>query len=78
MSIVTQHSYNAKQPTALRPTDLPGRIPTYAEASEMSQKLDLWLMRRRHGWVTGKSAFMLGTKKTLDKNPSTKDRGRQA
>ena len=67
MSIVTQHSYNAKQPSSLRPTDIPGRIPTYAEASEMSRKLDLWLMKRRNGWITGKSAFMLGTKKPLTK-----------
>jgi len=72
--VITQHTHNQKTPPSLRPTDIPGRIPTYAEASEMSRKLDLWLMRRRQGWVTGKSAFMLGTKKTLDKNPVTKDR----
>ena len=72
--MITQHTHNQKTPPSLRPTDIPGRIPTYAEASEMSRKLDLWLMRRRQGWVTGKSAFMLGTKKTLDKNPFTQDR----
>lgn len=77
MSIVTQHSHNQKTPPSLRPTDLPGRMISYAEATEMSRKLDVWLIRRRHGWVTGKLAFMLGTKKSLDKNPSTQDRGRK-
>lgn len=77
MSIVNQNSYNQKTPPSLRPTDIPGRMISYAEASEMSRKLDVWLIRRRHGWVTGKSAFMLGTKKPLDKNSVTKDRGRK-
>ena len=70
--MIDQHSHNRKIPPSLKTTDIPGRIPTYAEATEMCRKLDLWLMRRRHGWVTGKSAFMLGTKKPLTKIPLPK------
>lgn len=77
MKPVNQQSYNQKSPASLRPTDLPGRIITYAEATQMCRKMDVWLMRRRYGWVTGKSAFMMGTKKPLDKNSVTQDRGRK-
>lgn len=77
MRPVTQQSYNQRAPTALRVADVPGRTISYAEATEMCRKLDLWMTRRRYGWVTGRSAFMLGTKKSLDKNSVTKDRGRK-
>ena len=75
MSVVTQNSYNQKQPSTLKPTDIPGRIVTYAEATEMCHKMDLYFMRKRHGWVTGRNAFMMNTKKPLDKKTVTKDRG---
>jgi hypothetical protein len=75
MSVVTQNTYNQKQPPSLKPTDIPGRIVTYAEATEMCRKMDLYFMRKRHGWVTGRNAFMMNTKKTLDKKTVSKDRG---
>ena len=75
MSVVTQNSYNQKQPSTLKPTDSPGRIVTYAEATEMCHKMDLYFMRKRHGWVTGRNAFMMNTKKPLDKKTVSKDRG---
>jgi hypothetical protein len=75
MSVVTQNSYNQKQPSTLKPTDIPGRIVTYAEATEMCHKMDLYFMRKRHGWVTGRNAFMMNTKKPLDKKTVSKDRG---
>ena len=75
MSVVTQNSYNQKQPSTLKPTDIPGRIVTYAEATEMCHKMDIYFMRKRHGWVTGRNAFMMNTKKPLDKKTVTKDRG---
>lgn len=75
MSVVTQNTYNQKQPSTLKPTDIPGRIVTYAEATEMCHKMDLYFMRKRHGWVTGRNAFMMNTKKTLDKKTVSKDRG---
>jgi hypothetical protein len=75
MSVVTQNTYNQKQPSSLKPTDIPGRIVTYAEATEMCRKMDLYFMRKRHGWVTGRNAFMMNTKKTLDKKTVSKDRG---
>jgi len=74
MSVVTQNTYNQKQPPSLKPTDIPGRIVTYAEATEMCRKMDLYFMRKRHGWVTGRNAFMMNTKKTLDKKTVSKDR----
>jgi len=66
--IVTQHSFNQKQPASLRPTDIPGRIVSYAEATEMCDKMDAYFMKKRHGWVTGKNAFMMNQKR----NPLTK------
>jgi len=75
MSVVTQNTYNQKQPPSLKPTDIPGRIVTYAEATEMCHKMDLYFMRKRHGWVTGRNAFMMNTKKPLDKKTVSKDRG---
>jgi len=75
MSVVTQNSYNQKQPSTLKPTDIPGRIVTYAEATEMCHKMDIYFMRKRHGWVTGRNAFMMNTKKPLDKKTVSKDRG---
>jgi len=78
MSVVTQNTYNQKQPSSLKPTDIPGRIVTYAEATEMCRKMDLYFIRKRHGWVTGRNAFMMNSKKkTLDKKSVSKDRGRK-
>jgi hypothetical protein len=65
MKIVNQHSFNQKQPAALRPTELPGRIISYEEASEMSRQLDLYFMKKRNGWVTGKAAFNPPMRKKL-------------
>jgi len=75
MSVVTQNTYNQKQPSTLKPTDIPGRIVTYAEATEMCHKMDLYFMRKRQGWVTGRNAFMMNSKKSLDKKSVSKDRG---
>jgi len=65
MTIVTQHSFNQKQPPALRPTDIPGRIISYEEATQMSRQLDSYFMKKRHGWVTGKAAFNPPMRKNL-------------
>ncbi|NBV77774.1 hypothetical protein EBR66_06440 [bacterium] len=74
--IVTQNSFNQKQPPSLKPTDIPGRIVTYAEATEMCARMDLYFMRKRHGWLTGRNAFMMNSrKKTLDKKTLSQDRG---